>query len=1197
MRSCPEFGIRVDAILSSPHTLEEVIPPQGPGEPATRDGAESSARRGRRPRSALGRLGRVVGIVLAVPVALVLALYLVLLVTPLPLTLMRDPAQAAVSGALPPGTDLSLGDIALTLEGGFWPVLQVSPVVMTDSNTGARIGMKALEVGFSPLRALVGQPGASITMVGPHIQVVQDLFGPRTTRLEIVDDPDGGVGTVRVMEGQDAFPSVGISSGGVQVEGRLPSGGSSKLRSDNDWLIYNMESAEQGMASIVEQAEQGRFSRLTIRDGILDMNDSVYGFFRRFEGITLDIVPSRDGRVTSGSFAATLGGRTMSGTVARTVAEDGQTRLSADITNFDFASVMPFIDDPDSMAAIKGAGSVSMTLDFAPVTGKVLGGRFRVDMTGTDLRLENALFPIVSSIIDVAWVPETGTFTMAEGELRVGQSSGRMSGVFVLGLDDSYGPIVAMSMTGHDVVIHPYDMEAPAVPFSDLSFSGWSAPLYGALGIDRTVLSKPGTTIETSGRIDMLRSGMGLNLAVNGEGVSADDLKRIWPYMMSEPARDWVVKSVTGGVIRTAAMTFNFPVGTFTPPGGSDEEVQLPPDSMSIDMTATGVAIKPTETMDPVEISGDTVLKMRNTDITLSADGGSVMTAKGPVTVSNAAVVIESDAPDRRVIEISGDVGGGIPALVALAEQQQPQALASADLPMDLASLRGTLDVGVLATIKLGADGTPPGFDYVLKGSVADFSSSEPIQERKIGNGQLTFSATQAGYKVAGTAEIDGIGADVAIDGTPDGGDPNLMLSSTVKVADLKAMGFDASEFLSGEVKFVANPMPDGTLKMDVDLQKAGLTIKDLGLSKAVGVPGHLEASIRQSDDVTDLSAIKLAFGAVALEGGLAFDTKANALKSAEFSRFALSPGDEASLSLSPIEGGYALQMRGDQLDLKPMLKRFFNLGEGSGGVEATSFDQTIALDIKLKRALGYYSTTAFNVDLDLKLRGSDLQRANFQANLGGDRSISITTNTSSKDRVMTVAFNDMGTLLRLLGVYAQVEGGEGSLVLNTDTSTKVDVGNLQLRRFAIIDEDKVAQILGNHQGSRALIARRNKLEFKSAQVSFIRRSDRVEVTEGLLAGDSVGGTMRGFIYTDKRQYDLTGTYVPLFGLSNAFQKIPLFGQLLGGRKGEGLFGVTFAIRGPLDKPDFRINPASALVPGAFRQLFEYRARELPREE
>ena len=48
-----------------------------------------------------------------------------------------------------------------------------------------------------------------------------------------------------------------------------------------------------------------------------------------------------------------------------------------------------------------------------------------------------------------------------------------------------------------------------------------------------------------------------------------------------------------------------------------------------------------------------------------------------------------------------------------------------------------------------------------------------------------------------------------------------------------------------------------------------------------------------------------------------------------------------------------------------------------------------------------------------------------------------------------------------------------------------------------------------------------------------------------------MGGTMRGTIYTEQNQYDLAGTYVPLFGLNNVFQKLPIFGPLLGGREGE----------------------------------------------
>src|SRR5690606_12888385 len=239
---------------------------------------------------------------------------------------------------------------------------------------------------------------------------------------------------------------------------------------------------------------------------------------------------------------------------------------------------------------------------------------------------------------------------------------------------------------------------------------------------------------------------------------------------------------------------------------------------------------------------------------------------------------------------------------------------------------------------------------------------------RTIGNGQLSFVASQQGFRVAGQAEVDGLPADLVIEGALEEGapPPDILLSATLDADDLKKMGFDASEFLDGSITFVARPMPDSSIQMAVDVTQARLLVKDLGISKDRGVPGSLKAAIRQSGTVTEVSQIDVAFGDVKLQGSLGFDTSNNQLQSAEFTSFALSPDDSAQLSLTPIRDGYQLRLRGDQLDLKPMLKRFFSLGEEStGGPQAASLgNTTIALDIELKRALGFYRTTAFNVDL-----------------------------------------------------------------------------------------------------------------------------------------------------------------------------------------------------------------------------------------
>ena len=173
-----------------------------------------------RKRSATRTVGLIAAWLFGVPLALALLLYVVLLIHPLPLPFISTQVRNVIVASMPPGTELELGDMALTLEGYAWPVIRFSPVIYKDTTTGAKVAMDALEVGFSPIRALIGQPGATVTVVEPHIQINQDLFGPRLADLEVIPDPKGGPTLVRVLEGSTAFPDAGIHSGGIDVRGK-----------------------------------------------------------------------------------------------------------------------------------------------------------------------------------------------------------------------------------------------------------------------------------------------------------------------------------------------------------------------------------------------------------------------------------------------------------------------------------------------------------------------------------------------------------------------------------------------------------------------------------------------------------------------------------------------------------------------------------------------------------------------------------------------------------------------------------------------------------------------------------------------------------------------------------------------------------------------------------------------------------------
>ena len=243
------------------------------------------------------------------------------------------------------------------------------------------------------------------------------------------------------------------------------------------------------------------------------------------------------------------------------------------------------------MAAIVGASAVSIDMGFDAQTGKIVDGVFHIDLTGTDLRMDPDFYPIASSVIEVDWAPQTGTFTMDEASFTIGESTGKLSGAFVMGLDELYGPTVSYSLNGSDLSIQPYDLGAPANVFDKIALRGWSAPLYGAVGIDDAVISRDGVRIESKGRIDMIQKGMGFDMSIGGSGVTADDLKRLWPYFVAPEARDWFVKNVTSGTIDSANMKYAFPVGTL--PKEGEKNKPMPQNAIFIEMVASGVQLTP----------------------------------------------------------------------------------------------------------------------------------------------------------------------------------------------------------------------------------------------------------------------------------------------------------------------------------------------------------------------------------------------------------------------------------------------------------------------------------------------------------------------------------------------------------------------------------------------------------------------------
>ena len=94
----------------------------------------------------------------------------------------------------------------------------------------------------------------------------------------------------------------------------------------------------------------------------------------------------------------------------------------------------------------------------------------------------------------------------------------------------------------------------------------------------------------------------------------------------------------------------------------------------------------------------------------------------------------------------------------------------------------------------------------------------------------------------------------------------------------------------------------------------------------------------------------------------------------------------------------------------------------------------------------------------------------------------------------------------------------------------------------------------------------------------------RVEIAEAVAAG-TLGITARGWIDRRTDTVDLEGTAVPAYTLNRIVGAIPLLGTIITGGRNEGVVAADFHISGPLDNPDVRVNPLSALAPGILRRI------------
>ncbi len=164
----------------------------------------------------------------------------------------------------------------------------------------------------------------------------------------------------------------------------------------------------------------------------------------------------------------------------------------------------------------------------------------------------------------------------------------------------------------------------------------------------------------------------------------------------------------------------------------------------------------------------------------------------------------------------------------------------------------------------------------------------------------------------------------------------------------------------------------------------------------------------------------------------------------------------------------------------------------------------------------------------------------------------------------------------------------EGELKLNSMKIENNSRSNLKITNFKVKEVPVLAKILtlASLQGIADLLTGEG-IRFDELEMDFKSKNNLTEIDEMYAIGPAISIMMEGYIEKD-RITSLRGTLVPATTVNKSIAKIPLLGNILVGSKtGEGVFGVSFKIKGPPNDLKSTVNPIKTLTPRFITRTLE----------
>ncbi len=726
-----------------------------------------------------------------------------------------------------------------------------------------------------------------------------------------------------------------------------------------------------------------------------------------------------------------------------------------------------------------------------------------------------------------------------------------------------------------------------SLPMDDASLAISIAPATHRLRLEHFEAHGPDIDVRLTGDFDWGETSRELRLNLAAGRMPVRAALRVWPSFIAPPVHTWMLSHVDAGYIEQGALTLDFDGRTLD----NAFQKKLPPDDerISADFSISGATLRFLPGVPPL-VGLDVVGHTTGHTAAVTARRGAIEGAPGHrMTLSEGAFNVADTTLKPAPATISMRLAGAVESLVDILSRDGFKPFVGNI--GDTSTVHGQVDGKVFVDLLLDKKPRPDDTQVRANAMLADLAIDRLIGKERFDQGQVSLTVDKSGMRASGPGRLFGGAAQIDFKKPPVGPlEANISFAlddaARARVAPAFASGMSGPIQARVTSTVVGKEAPPA--HVELDFAKTAIDNVLPGLVKPAGRPGKATFRATPGADGTRIDQIVFeASTGAAIRGALDLDN-AGALRSARFTQMRLSPGDDAKVDVDQGKDALKIVVRGAAIDARPFLRGLFGSDGSRDDKSRDSLGGNIDLDLKTTLATGANRQALSGVDLKMARRGGVVRSFQLQGRLGGASVVASTA--PDRDGVATISLNssDGGALLSFVDLYRRMEGGR--LRAGLQLSDKGVDGSIFISDFILRDEPALRRLVseGAPPGADAPARKidTTAAPFQRLSATFTRNNGALRVRDGLLYGAQIGIKIDGTLDVVRDRVDMSGTFVPAYGLNNLFTQIPLVGPILLGGNHEGLFAVNFRISGPASAPSLVINPLSAIAPGFLRKIF-----------